>query len=106
MELVMSIIAAISALVAVFTSITTLYMWKRARVAEVKSKEITTADDMVELINKVMERALAQMSKENEKLRKIVARFEKAVRLISTCPNRDNCPITDQLQDNSVDDLQ
>lgn len=33
MELVMSIIAAISALVAVFTSITTLYMWKRARVA-------------------------------------------------------------------------
>lgn len=84
------------------TSATTLYLWRRSRIAEVKSKEVATADDMVNLINKVMERALAQMSKENEKLRKLVTRFERALQKTNLCPHRAICPVAEQLQSDTA----
>lgn len=78
--------------------VTSVFYFKRAKKAEVQSKEIATADQMIDLVKKANAEVVEINRKENEKLRKSIGRLEKAVRAISTCPYRNECPVTDRLQ--------
>lgn len=98
------------------TVISTVYAGlyvKRAKRAEVTVKEsevrvkeleslsshITAADQMVELVKKANAEATEIRIKDNEKLRKSITRLEKAIRSVSTCVHRSECPVSVQLQD-------
>lgn len=91
-----------------------LYLHRRAKRAEVGSREVATADQMVDLVKKSFEEALTLKAnenkrllekfeeitknnddnkRENEKLRRAVARLERAIRSVALCSHRDHCPI-------------
>lgn len=78
--------------------VTSVFYFRRAKKAEVQSKEIATADQMIELVKKANAEALEINRRENEKLRRSIARLERAVRSINNCPYRIECPVTDELQ--------
>lgn len=79
---------------------------KRAKMAEVSSQEITTADQMIDLVKKANAEVLEINRKENEKLRKSISKLEKAVRAISNCPHRSDCPVIDRLQGDTFIDVE
>lgn len=93
--------------------IASVFYFKRARKAEitakeleVKSKEIGTADEMIDLVKKAHAEALQinqdiaeTNKKESEKLRKSIGRLERAVNAVGNCPYRSECPVTDKLRD-------
>lgn len=104
-----------------------LYLHRRAKRAEVGSKEVATADQMVDLVKKSFEEVLAltraenknlrddiealrveneESRKENEKLRRAVARLERAIRSVALCSYRDHCPIPVRLRDEEGGDRQ
>lgn len=123
LENIGTIISLGTALVALLGSV---FYFRRARKAEVvakelgvKSQEISTADEMIELVKKAHEeavllardtaennrktaeenRAIAEERKtDNEKLRKTISKLERAIRGISVCAYRDQCPVTDRMQ--------
>ena len=99
--------------------LTSVFFFKRARKAEIRikeyeanSKEIGTADEMIELVKKAHgevvlmkqeisdenKRIADENKKENEKLCRYIARLEKALKSINNCPHRAECPIPDVLQ--------
>ena len=110
------IVSAAVSLSGIITSVYLFRQLKRAEVRlkeyEVKSKEISTADEMIQLVKTAyaeveqIKQDIVEASKEiaetnkkeNEKLRKLVARFEKAVKAIGSCPYSDNCPVADRLR--------
>lgn len=79
---------------------------KRAKIAEISSQEITTADQMINLVKKANAEVLEINRKENKKLRKSISKLEKAVRAISNCPHRSKCPVVDQLQGDTFIDIE
>lgn len=112
--------------VALVSLLTSVFYFKRARKAEiaakeleVKSQEIGTADEMIELVKKANAEALRiaqetaeinrkaseenksiaeERKKDNEKLRKTISRLTSAVRAIGACTYRDQCPVTERMQ--------
>ena len=113
---VVQVITALTALLGVFTSV--LYA-RRAKKAEVKTREaearakeienrkndIGNAALMIELVKKanaeaseVQHNLIETLKKENGKFKKSVERLERAFRSIHRCPHRDNCPVYDELQ--------
>lgn len=79
-------------------TVTSVIYFKRAKRAEVVSKEIDTADQMIDLVKKANNEVFELNKKENEKLRKSMARLEKALRTVGTCKYYDECPVPDELQ--------
>ena len=103
------VIGAAGSISGIITSVYLFRQLKRAEVRlkeyEVRSKEISTADEMIDLVKKAyaelenIKRDIVESNKkENEKLRKIVARFERAVKAIGSCPYSDDCPVTAKLR--------
>lgn len=90
-----------------------LFYARRERNADVKSKEIATADQMVDLVKKTYdevfetykaERVEDQQQREEErrerdKLRRCISRLERAVKAIGTCPHTNDCPVTAKLHE-------
>lgn len=89
---------------------------RRARKAEVRSREVDTADQMIELMKKTYDDVLNVIRgelesikaerendrRENERLRKCVTRLERAIKQIATCDHRDECPIANDLHEFST----
>lgn len=120
-----TLLNAIPIIVAAVTTGYGLYQRKRAIRAEVGSKEIKTADEMIELVKKAHEEAVQlardaaetnkkaaeeykviaeESKKDNERLRKQMSRIEKALKAVGLCDYRHQCPVTDRLQgDESAD---
>lgn len=95
MEHLIEILGAIGTFTGILSS---LYLWRRNRRSEVRSKEATTADQMVDLVKKSFEQALSLNQREIEKLNKKITQLYRAVKAISSCPHRANCPVISELQ--------
>ena len=101
----------ISAFAILATTITGLLYARRSRRAEARrleaeaqSREISVADQMIDLVRKASEEAYELNRRDSEKLRKAIIRLERAIREISTCDHRDSCPVTQRLQGTPSDD--
>lgn len=93
-------IATLAGIIGTLTAtVTSVVYFRRAKRAEVQSKEITTADQMIELVKKANAEALELNRKENEKLRRSVSKLEKAIRSINICAHRSDCPVATELQE-------
>lgn len=98
------ILGYLSTILALVSGAGNVYQWRRARRAEVSSREVATADQMVELVKKSFEQALTLNQKELEKLRKQVAQLYRAIKAIGVCPSRASCPVTAELQSAATTD--
>ncbi|MCD7963028.1 MAG: hypothetical protein LUF90_05650 [Rikenellaceae bacterium] len=94
-EITGAVIGWLGAFTGIFTSV---FYFRRAKKAEVHSKEIATEDQMIELVKKANREALEINRKENEKLRRSISRLEQAVRAINSCNYRNECPVIHELR--------
>lgn len=78
------------------------YLLRKNKKLEVHSKEIATADQMIDLVKKANAEALTLNKKENDKLRKSISNLERALRSITTCAHRADCPVTFELQNAAI----
>lgn len=90
---------------------------RRERKADVRSKEISTADQMVDLVKKTYDEVFAtyktereedqqqreEERRERDKLRRCISRLERAVKAINSCPHTNECPVTTKLQEDNND---
>lgn len=101
-----TILGYLSTVVSLISVSGNIYLWRRARRAEVSSRELATADQMIELVKKSFEQALALNQKEIEKLNRKITQLYKAIKAIGTCPHRATCPVTGELQSAAANDQQ
>lgn len=109
-------ITALGTLIGIFTSV---LFARRAKKAEVRAREIenargniNNADLMIELVKKanaeaveIQQHIINELKKENDNIKKIVSRLEKALKSINRCTYRTDCPVYPELQrDNTTDD--
>lgn len=107
------IVSAISILSGVAVSM--LYA-RKAKKAEVRAREIENAsgyienaDKMIKLVmeanNKaaeVQDKLLNELKKENEKFKNTTEVLQRAIKSITLCLYRDQCPVYDELQNSPV----
>jgi hypothetical protein len=105
----------VSGIVALTGAALSILYARRAKKAEVRAKEIENdagyignADKMIELVKKatgeaaeIQERLIETLKQENEKFSKTAERLERAIKSISRCPYRADCPVLDELQKQS-----
>ena len=88
-----------------------IYLYRRSRRTEVVSAEANTANKMIDLMDKTIDKVSDRLEKEinelktsNGKLCNRLAAIEKALKCIRLCDYRDQCPVRAELQ-NAADSV-
>jgi succinate dehydrogenase/fumarate reductase flavoprotein subunit len=107
----------VASVVALAGLVTSGFYAKKARRAELRAKEIenqegyiNNADLMVELVKKanaeaaeIQTKLIKELKTENEKFKKTASKLEQALKKITVCMYRDQCPVYDELQKQGSD---